>query len=224
MNLYIVATPIGNLEDITLRAIRILKEVDFVLSEDTRVTKKLLNNFEIKTPTISFHEHSKDFVYENILNLLGEGKNLALVTDAGTPAISDPGAHLINFLREKNKDIKIIPIPGPSSLVTALSVSGLVDTNFSFVGFLPKKKGRQTFFKDLNRKVKDDGAVVFFESGHRIIKTIEAVGEYFPEAKIVLAKELTKIHESIVFGNSQEILVFLNEKDRTKGEFVVVVH
>jgi 16S rRNA (cytidine1402-2'-O)-methyltransferase len=230
-NLYIIATPIGNLEDITLRALRILKEVDFVLSEDTRVTGKLLKHFEIDVKTFSFHEHSNPEVYEKIAEQLQEGKNIALVTDAGTPGISDPGSRLINFLQEKfdienfseNDFVNIIPIPGASSLVTAISVSGINGSEFYFAGFAPKKKGRQTFFKNLQQKCTDDNAVIFFESGHRIEKTLNEILEYYPESKVVLSKELTKIHENIVSGTPQKVLDFIKEKDRTKGEFVVIV-
>lgn len=225
MTLYIVATPIGNLEDITLRALRILREVNFILSEDTRVTKKLLNHYEIQTSTISFHEHSNEKQYQKILDLLLEGNDLALVSDAGTPIIADPGSRLINFLRQNENlsDLKIIPIPGPSALTATISASGLNSNSFYFAGFVPKKKGRQTFFKSLSGLCDDFGAVIFFESSHRIIKTIEAISEFFPEAKIHLAKELTKIYETVLVGNSVEILDFLRKEKHTKGEFVVIV-
>lgn len=228
MNLYIVATPIGNLEDITLRALRVLKEVDFVLSEDTRVTKKLLNHYEIDTPTISFHEHSDEKQYQRILDILAEGKDLALVTDAGTPGISDPGPRLINFLREKEgageiDGLKIVPVPGASSLSTAISASGVHANDFYFAGFIPKKKGKQTFLKSLEEWSKNFGAVIFFESGHRILKTVLGIKEFYPEAKITLDKELTKIHETIISGSCDEIIAFLEDEKHTKGEFVVIV-
>lgn len=231
-NLYIVATPIGNLEDMTLRAIRILGEVDFVLSEDTRVTGKLLKHYEINTPTISFHEHSNDEVYEKIVSEMQSGKDYALVTDAGTPGISDPGSRLINFLREKESngeisDLNIIPIPGPSALSSAISAAGIYGNEFYFVGFIPKKKGKQTFLKSLPELTEKFGAVVFFESGHRILKTIEGIAEFYPEtqleSKIVLAKELTKLNEKIIRGNASEIIEFLEDEKHQKGEFVVIV-
>lgn len=227
-NLYIVATPIGNLEDMTLRALRILKEVDFVLSEDTRVTKKLLNHYEIKTPTLSFYEHSDDSKYQKILEILMEGNDLALVTDAGTPGVSDPGPRLINFLREKQEageieNLNIIAVPGASSLAATISVSGIYSNSFYFAGFIPKKKGKQTFLKSLEKWTDDFGSVIFFESGHRILKTIEGIKEFYPEAKITLAKELTKMHETVVSGNSDKIIEFLSDEKHTKGEFVVVV-
>jgi 16S rRNA (cytidine1402-2'-O)-methyltransferase len=232
MNLYIVATPIGNLEDMTLRAIRILKEVDFVLSEDTRVTGKLLKHYEIDTKQFSFHEHSTDEVYEKILEQMKDEKNFALVTDAGTPGVSDPGARLVNFLRDKERvgeisDLNIIPLPGASAVTTAVSVAGLHSNSFYFAGFIPKKKGKQTFLKSLSELVQKFDAVVFFESGHRILKTIQGVEEFYPEvkdsAKITLAKELTKIHETILKGTSQEIIKFLEDEKHQKGEFVVIV-
>jgi len=232
MNLYIVATPIGNLEDMTLRSIRVLKEVDFILSEDTRVTGKLLKHYEIDTKMFSFHEHTNDEVYEKILEEMKDGKDFALVTDAGTPGVSDPGSRLVNFLREKDiageiSDLNIIPLPGASAVTSAVSVAGLHGNEFYFAGFIPKKKGKQTFLKSLSELVEKFGAVVFFESGHRILKTIQAVEEFYPEtkdsAKITLAKELTKIHETILKGTSQEIIDFLEDEKHQKGEFVVIV-
>jgi len=232
MNLYIVATPIGNLEDMTLRAIHILKEVDIILSEDTRVTGKLLKHYEIDTKQFSFHEHSNDEVYEKILEEMKNGKDFALVTDAGTPGVSDPGSRLVNFLRKKEtageiSDLNIIPLPGASAVTTAISVSGLHGNEFYFAGFIPKKKGKQTFLKSLPDMAKKFGAVVFFESGHRILKTIQGIEEFYPEtkevSKITLAKELTKIHETILKGTSQEVINFLEDEKHQKGEFVVIV-
>ena len=147
---YVVATPIGNLEDITFRAVRILKEVDLILCEDTRVTKKLLNKYEIKTPTLSYHQYSKISKIEKIFDLINEDKNIALVSDAGTPAISDPGSFLVSEVKKKfGNKVKIIPIPGASALISALSVSGVIADNFVFLGFLPHKKGRETLFKEI---------------------------------------------------------------------------
>jgi len=232
MNLYIVATPIGNLEDITLRAIRILKEVYFILSEDTRVTGKLLKHYEIDTKMFSFHEHSNDEVYDKILEQMKDGKDFALVTDAGTPGVSDPGARLVNFLRDKEgegeiSDLNIIPLPGASAVTSAVSVAGLHSNSFYFAGFIPKKKGKQTFLKSIGELAKKFNAVVFFESGHRILKTIQGVEEFYPEVKddkkITLAKELTKMHETVLKGTSQEIINFLEDEKHQKGEFVVVV-
>lgn len=233
-NLYIVATPIGNLEDMSFRAIRILKEVDFILSEDTRVTGKLLKYYEIENKTVSFHEHSDEKIYQKILEEMQNGKNYALVTDAGTPGISDPGSRLINFLRDKITDetenrieLNIIPIPGASAVSSAISAAGIKGSEFYFTGFIPKKKGKQTFLKSLPELTEKFGAVIFFESGHRILKTIEGVAEFYPETKtekkITLAKELTKIHETILKDTSVGIIDFLKDEKHQKGEFVVIV-
>lgn len=219
--LYIVATPIGNLEDITLRALRILKESDFILSEDTRVTKKLLNHFEISVPLISFHEYSEESKFQRIFDLLKEGKDIALVTDAGTPAISDPGSYLIKKVREKIPETKIIPIPGPSAFVALLSVSGFAGSEFTFLGFPPHKKGRKTFFERISRS---ELPVVFYESTHRLKKALESLNEVCPEKNIVLGKELTKIYEEIIIGNPAEVLEYFNLNPlKTKGEFVLLV-
>ena len=166
--LYIVATPIGNLEDISMRALRILSEVDFILCEDTRVTKKLLSHYQIKTPTISYHQHSRKQKIDYILGLLGKGKNLAYVSDAGTPGISDPGGKLIQTVIEKfGEDIKIESVPGPSAVTAALSLSGIPTDKFVFLGFLPHKKGRQTMLKKI---IKSEFPVVVYESKYRIME------------------------------------------------------
>ncbi|MDD5071768.1 MAG: 16S rRNA (cytidine(1402)-2'-O)-methyltransferase [Patescibacteria group bacterium] len=173
--LYIVGTPIGNLEDISLRALRILGEVDFVLCEDTRVTKKLLEHYKIKTPTISYHQHSDLSKTDYILDLLGQGKDLALVADAGTPGISDPGGKLVQAVSEKfGEDMKIESIPGPSAITAALSISGIPTDKFIFMGFPPHKKGRQTFLKKI---IESNYPVVVYESKHRIIKFLEELKE-----------------------------------------------
>lgn len=222
--LYIVATPIGNLEDITLRALRILKEADFVLSEDTRVTKKLLSHFEIKAKTISFHEHSDSNKYKEILNLLLDGKNLALVSDAGTPGIQDPGARLINFLRENNYH-EISPVPGPSALATLFSVSGLEKSEFTFLGFPPHKKGRETFFKKIADLIEENKIpIIIYESKHRIEKTLKSLEENLPKNEIILAKELTKINERIFRGIAKEIIQEIKtDPNLLKGEFVLLI-
>lgn len=223
--LFIVATPIGNLEDITLRAIRVLGEVDAILCEDTRVTSKLLQKYGIKKPLISYHSHSKLAKTEKILALLEEGKDLALVSDAGTPCISDPGVMLVSQIRERmsrfNLDIKIVPIPGPSALISALSVSGLSASEFLFLGFLPHKKGRETLFKEIAESKR---TIVFYESPHRILKTLASLQKFAPEKKIVIARELTKIYEEFLSGTAAELLVhFESHKDAIRGEFVVMV-
>ena len=219
--LYIIATPIGNLEDITLRALRALKEVNVILCEDTRTTAKLLQKYNIKTPTVSYHSHSKLSKVEKIFSLLLEGKNLALVSDAGTPAISDPGVLLISQIRSRRSDVQIVPIPGPSAVIAALSASGLPSSDFLFLGFLPHKKGRETLFKEIAESKR---TVVFYESPHRIIKALTSLKEHLKSRKIAIARELTKIHEEIVFGTPEELLVYLNNnKEKIRGEFVVMV-
>jgi len=230
--LYIVGTPIGNLEDITQRALRVLSGVDFILAEDTRVIRKLLNHFDISTPTISFHEHSKEKAYLKVLDLLEEGKELALVTDAGMPAISDPGSKLVARVVHDLPEIKIESVPGPSSVTTALSISGISATKFFFAGFAPNKKGRQTFFKEipvvlsnLKSKRKDLVAFIFFESPHRVIKALQSLEEFCPQENVVIAKEITKIHEEVISGKPSEILEFFSKHpDKIKGEFVVIVY
>jgi len=179
--LYIVATPIGNLEDISMRAIRVLGSVDFVLCEDTRVTKRLLDHYKIHTPTISYHTHSDEKKINEILNLLASDKNLALVTDAGTPGISDPGGKLIEKVLEKlGDDIKIESVPGPSAVTAALSISGISTDKFIFMGFPPHKKGRQTFLKKI---IRSEWPVVVYESKHRIIKFLEELKEISEQNK-----------------------------------------
>ena len=213
--------PIGNLEDITLRALRVLKEADVVLCEDTRTTAKLLQKYNIKTPTVSYHSHSKLSKVEKIFSLLLEGKSLALVSDAGTPAISDPGVLLISQIRSRRSDVQIVPIPGPSAVIAALSASGLPSSDFLFLGFLPHKKGRETLFKEIAESKR---TVVFYESPHRIIKALTSLKEHLKSRKIAIARELTKIHEEIVFGTPEELLVYLNNnKEKIRGEFVVMV-
>ncbi len=220
--LFIVATPIGNLEDITLRALRVLGEVDAILCEDTRVTAKLLQKYAIKKPLISYHSHSKLAKTEKIFALLEEGKDLALVSDAGTPCISDPGVMLVAEVRKKFKDeVKIIPIPGPSALVSALSASGLPSSEFLFLGFLPHKKGRETLFKEIADSKR---TVAFYESPHRILKTLQSLEKFASEKKVVIARELTKIYEEFISGTATELLAhFESHKESVRGEFVVMV-
>jgi len=216
--LYIVATPIGNLGDITLRALETLKSVDFILCEDTRVTKKLLDHYQITVKTLSYHQHSDYKKIKEIITLLNEGKNLALVTDAGTPGISDPGNMLISDLL-KNKITQIIPIPGPSAIVTALSVSGFPTDKFLFLGFPPHKNKRQKFFKEA---VSYDFTVAFYESGHRIMKCLKELKEYLdPKKELLVGRELTKQFETIYRGTIDEIMEQMTEE---RGEFVVIIN
>lgn len=216
--LYIVATPIGNLGDITFRALETLKSVDFILCEDTRVTKKLLDHYQITVKTLSYHQHSDYKKIKEIITLLNEGKNLALVTDAGTPGISDPGNMLISDLL-KNKITQIIPIPGPSAIVTALSVSGFPTDKFLFLGFPPHKNKRQKFFKEA---VAYDFTVAFYESGHRIMKCLKELKEYLgPKKELLVGRELTKQFETIYRGTIDEIMEQMTEE---RGEFVVIIN
>ncbi len=218
---YVVGTPIGNLEDITYRAVRILNEIDLILCEDTRVTINLLNKYEIKKTTLSYHSKSKLSKTEQILKLIEEGKTLALVSDAGTPTISDPGSVLVAKIKETYPDIEIIAIPGPSAVISALSISGLNIAEFTFLGFLPHKKGRETLFKEI---ASSERVNVFYESPHRILKALDSLIKFAPNKKVVIARELTKIYEQIVSGSPAEVLqYFTANPDKVRGEFVVMV-
>ncbi|MEX2052259.1 MAG: 16S rRNA (cytidine(1402)-2'-O)-methyltransferase [Candidatus Paceibacterota bacterium] len=225
---YVVATPIGNMGDITLRAIETLRGVDLILCEDTRVTKKLLSKYEIQKPTMSYHTHSKITKIDKILELLKEGKNLALVSDAGTPGISDPGYQLISQISARQDlAVKVIPIPGPSAVITALSASGLPTHEFTFLGFLPHKKGRETLFKEIAESKR---TMVFYESPHRILKTLESLAKFCPNKKVCIARELTKIYEEFKTGTPEEVLEYFQPKadqpraeNKVRGEFTVIV-
>jgi len=223
--LFIVATPIGNLEDLSMRALRILKEVDFILCEDTRVTKKILNYYQIEKPILSYHQHSRLKKVNYILELLKQGKNLALVSDAGTPGISDPGGKLINFLiKTPGLVIKIVPIPGPSAATAAASISGLPMDKFLFLGFPPTKRKRKKFFQEV---IKSKYPVIFYESPYRIIKSLRDLQliskTYNLKPKIVVCRELTKKFETIYRGKIEEVIREI-EKGKVKGEFVVIVN
>lgn len=216
--LYIVATPIGNLGDITLRALETLKTVDFILCEDTRVTKNLLNHYEINKPMISYHQHSAEKKVREIAGMLEEGKNLALVSDAGTPGISDPGGLLIKSL-VKNLQTEIIPIPGASAAITALSIAGFPTDKFIFMGFPPHKNKRQKFFKEVAAA---EYTTVFYESGHRIKKCLQELKENLDTGRSVLVcRELTKKFETIYRGTIDQVLENMQDE---RGEFVVVVN
>ncbi|MDO8493186.1 MAG: 16S rRNA (cytidine(1402)-2'-O)-methyltransferase [bacterium] len=221
-NLYIVGTPIGNMEDMSFRAVKTLQSVDAILCEDTRVTRKLLERYEINKPTISYHSQSKISKIDHIIEMLSEGKSLALVSDAGTPTISDPGSFLISKIREELPETLFVPIPGPTALATALSASGFPSSDFLFLGFLPHKKGRQTIFKEIGET---ERTVVFYESPHRFIKTLESLKEVIaPKRKIAVARELTKIYEEIKVGTVPEIFKYYEENpDKIRGEFVIIV-
>ncbi len=216
---YVIATPIGNLEDVTLRALRVFKEVDLVLCEDTRVTKRLFEKYAISTPTMSYHAQSGEAKVELIFDQIEEGKTIALVTDAGTPGISDPGSLLISQIRAKYPELKIEAIPGPSALTAALSIAGVPTHEFTFLGFLPHKKGRETLFKEIAESEK---TVVFYESTHRIMKALESLKKI--DKKITVVREITKIYEEVLQGSAEEIFATLESTpEKQKGEFVVIV-
>jgi 16S rRNA (cytidine1402-2'-O)-methyltransferase len=220
--LFIVGTPIGNLEDITFRAVRVLKEVDLILCEDTRVTSRLLQKYEIpKKPLLTYNEQDSGVAIEKIIELLAEGKSVALVTDAGTPGISDPGSYLVSKIRESLPDLKIESVPGPSALTTAFSIAGIPVSDFTFLGFLPHKKGRETLFKEISSM---ERTAVFYESPHRILKTLESLQKFAPAKKVTIARELTKMFEEVVSGLPSELLEFFGKNsEKIKGEFVVIV-
>jgi len=218
--LYIVSTPIGNLGDISSRVLEILKKVDLILCEDTRVTKKLLSYYQISKPTTSYHQHSKLRKLEYILEQIKKGRKLALVSDAGTPSISDPGAKLVEYLVEKLPDLEIVSIPGPSAVTAALGLSGFSADRFIFLGFPPAKRKRKKFFQEVE---KSKYTVVLYESPHRIIKTLNELKEVLnSERKVVLCRELTKKFETVYRGNTEEVINQINQ-DKIKGEFVLVI-
>ena len=218
--LYIVATPIGNLQDMTLRAVETLKRVDLILCEDTRVTQKLLSHYEIKTPTLSYHQHSKLNKTEYILDILKQGKNLALVSDAGTPGVSDPGNQLIQKIVESLGDsVKIEPTPGASAVTALASISGFPVDKFLFLGFPPMKNKRKKFFEEV---ADSKYSTVFYESPYRIIKTLKELSPLIGEREIVVCRELTKKFETIYRGEIEEVIKNI-EGGEIKGEFAVIV-
>jgi 16S rRNA (cytidine1402-2'-O)-methyltransferase len=219
--LYIVATPIGNLKDITIRALHVLEDVDLILCEDTRVTKKLLNYYSINTLVQSYHQHSKIRKVNYIIDLLKKGKNLALASDSGTPGISDPGNKLVNELMsdELMSEVEIIPVPGPSAVTTAASISGFPMDKFVFLGFPPHKKGRNKFFKELAEL---KYPIIIYESPYRILKTLKELNDV-DKFDIVVGRELTKKFETIYRGYIKDIIKKL-EKEKPKGEFVIVIN
>ena len=217
----IVSTPIGNLKDITLRAIETLKSVDLILAEDTRIAKKLLNHFSINNTLESFNDKNEDLKNENLIKDLKEGKNIAIISDAGTPLISDPGFKLIRSAREEN--IKVTPVPGCTALIAGLSASGISSDKFTFLGFLPRTKIKRR--KNLRQLVHKQETLIFFESVHRIGSTIADMKDLFgQERKAVLCKEITKIYESFIGNNFMEITDYIKEhQDKLKGEFTIIV-
>lgn len=212
--LYVVATPIGNLNDTSFRTLEILRSVDLIACEDTRQTLKLLNHFEIKNELISYHMHSGQSKAEKILNFLAEGREVALVSDAGTPGISDPGEVLVRKAVEAG--VAVFPIPGPAAAIAALSVSGLSAAEFTFFGFLPHKKGRQTKLKEI---IKEKRTVILYESPYRIKKLLGELLEFAGDRNVFVAREITKKFEEHYRGKISEVLPTVKEK----GEFVVVL-
>jgi 16S rRNA (cytidine1402-2'-O)-methyltransferase len=215
--LFVVGTPIGNLEDVTLRAISTLQSVDIILAEDTRNSKKLLDAHKIETKMISYHEHSNDKEIKKIIDLLLEGKDLALISDAGTPTISDPGYGLIRDCIKH--DIVIVPIPGVSAITAAMSVSGLPSDSFTFVGFLPQKKGR---LKKIELLKKIENTVILFESPYRLEKTLNQLLEYLGNRSVVVGRELTKLYEEVIRGNLIDVIKYFS-KSKVKGEIVIMI-
>jgi len=219
MNLYIVATPIGNLEDITFRALRVLKEADIILAEDKRVSKKLLDNYGVTTQMQVWHQHSTEKDFARLTEYFDISANVALVTDAGTPNLSDPGGKLIELVLARYPAAKVIPIPGASALSAIISVAGMAMDKFNFLGFLPHKKGRQTIIAEIKAA---DRPIIFFESVHRIIKTLAALAD--SPKKLVVGRELSKQFETIYRGTAKEILAVIRaDLKQQKGEFTVIV-
>jgi 16S rRNA (cytidine1402-2'-O)-methyltransferase len=217
--LYIVSTPIGNLDDITFRAIKILKEVDLIACEDTRTTKKLLYRFQIQKQLTIYHEHNEVEKAAELLSILKEGKSIALVSDAGTPGISDPGYRIVKLASENG--VQVVPVPGASAAVAALSVSGLPTSSFTFLGFLPKQNKQLTEYLET---IKDrTETLIFYESPKRVIKTLEVMGQVFGERNLSVSREITKIYEETLRGSVSDVISNLKSRDSLKGEFVLVV-
>jgi len=219
--LFIVSTPIGNLEDITYRAVDTLRNVDLILAEDTRHSAKLISHFQISKKLIAFHDHNEKSQYMKIIEKLNDGLNIALISDAGTPLINDPGFNLVRSAKQEN--ITVVPIPGASSPIAALSASGLPADSFTFLGFVPTKDSDRINF--LEKLKYSSGTSIFFESPSRILKTTRLIKEIFGSKRnVCLAKEISKIHETIITGDIDEIIYYLEESpDHQKGEFVVLI-
>ena len=218
--LYLVATPIGNLEDITLRAIRVLKQADLIACEDTRQTQKLLNHYGIDTPTVSYHEHNEAARAAELITKLAQGTRIAVVSDAGMPGISDPGFCLVSLAIERG--VPVLPIPGPAAFVSALVASGLPTESFSFRGFLPPKStARRREFEQLRDSAQSE---IFYEAPHRILAALEdLVAVLGPERGVVIARELTKIHEEFLRGTAADILEIIKTRGEIKGEIVLLI-
>jgi len=217
--LFVCGTPIGNLEDITFRAVRILKEADIIAAEDTRRTLKLCNYYSIDTPLVSYHQHNENERTQMLVERLLAGESVALVTDAGMPCISDPGAVLVE--RARGAGIKVIPVPGPDAITTALAVSGLPADSYVFGGFLPAKACDRR--KTLTRLRYQPRTLVFFETPHRLVAGLEAILDVCGDRQAIVARELTKLHEEVLAGNLSEVICQLKGRPKIKGEFVVLV-
>jgi len=220
---YLIATPIGNLEDITYRAVRMMSEVDVILCEDTRLTKRLLNYYKIETATESYNAHSTVSKEDSIIRRVGEGIVFGMVSDAGTPTISDPGVKLISRLYRDVSDVDIISLPGPSALITALSATGFTGNQFTFYGFLPHKKGRNKIFEEIFDSTR---IAIFYESPHRLIKTLEFLQEQYKDShrKMCVARELTKIYEQKVIGSAEYLYrYFQDHPEKVRGECVILI-
>jgi len=218
--LFIVGTPIGNLGDITLRALETLKSVDFILAEDTRVTKKLLLKYEIATSVYSAHEHTEAKKLESFIARIVAGESVAVVTDAGTPGLSDPGNVLVSIALAQG--IRVVPIPGVSALAAIVSVAGIDMREFIFLGFPPHKKGRETYFKGV---AASEHPVVYYESPHRLMKNLALLQSFAPEKKAIIGRELTKLYEEIIRGSVAEVMTYFTEHpEKVKGEFSVIVY
>jgi len=217
MTLFVVATPIGNLEDITLRAVRVLKEVDVVAAENVLQTKKLLNKYEITTPLTRLHQHSRSDQLQKLVGRLERGEMVAYVSDAGTPGISDPGGQLVELASQAG--IAVIPIPGPSAVTALLSVAGIPTDSFTFIGFLPKKKGRHSLWQELAEL---ETPIVIFESPHRITKTLGEIKTNLGNRKIIIGRELTKLYEEILRSSVDEAIDHF-ATHAPRGEFVIII-
>jgi len=218
--LYIVATPIGNLSDISERALETLKDVDLILCEDTRVTGKLCHKKEIETPLSSYHHHTGEKKEEEIVRRLEKGEKMALVTDSGTPGVADPAGKLIKKINDSGLNIEISPVPGPSALITAVSISGFYMNRFSFLGFPPKKRKRKKFFKEA---LSFNHPVIFYESPYRILKSLREIEKEEKDLEVVVCRELTKLHEKVYRGKITEVIKRLDEEKHTKGEFTIII-
>ncbi len=216
--LYIISTPIGNLGDMTYRALDILKNIDFIACEDTRITKRLLNHYKIHSKLLVYNDINEKSMVLKLIEKLNNEKSIGLVSDAGTPSISDPGYRLVNACHVHS--INVVSIPGASSVISALSIGGLPTDAFYFCGFLPKKKGRKTKFDFL---LNINGTIVILESPYRVLKTLNDIYCYMGNRVVSVCKEITKIHERVFFGNVKDVINILSKKEKIKGEFIILV-